>query len=112
MNFPGWSVVMSAVVVGLARWVRCVLEAKTETDADKSEPDFAVVDKLIQREIDSDAVTGAVILVGHDGKVVHQKAFGHRALAPNPEAMTMDTIFDLASLTKVIASTPSVMRMF
>ncbi len=102
---------MSAVFVGLTLCVPCVLEAKTETDADKSEPDFAVVDKLIQREIDTDAVTGAVILVGHDGKVVHQKAFGHRALAPKLEAMTMDTIFDLASLTKVIATTPSVMRL-
>ena len=55
---------------------------------------------------------GAVLLVGHDGKVVYRKAYGNRALVPQPEPMTVDTIFDCASLTKVIATTSSLMKLF
>ena len=54
---------------------------------------------------------GAVLIVGHRGLIVYQKAYGNRALGSNPEPMTTDTIFDLASLTKVIATTTCVMRL-
>jgi CubicO group peptidase (beta-lactamase class C family) len=54
---------------------------------------------------------GAVLLVGHDGQVIYRKAFGNRALEPRREPMTADTIFDLASLTKVIATTTAVMQL-
>jgi uncharacterized protein YbbC (DUF1343 family)/CubicO group peptidase (beta-lactamase class C family) len=77
----------------------------------KETGNFSSVDLLIQDQINDRAITGAVLLVGHDGRIVHQKAFGLRATAPHPEPMTLDTIFDLASLTKVVATTPSVMRM-
>jgi uncharacterized protein YbbC (DUF1343 family)/CubicO group peptidase (beta-lactamase class C family) len=53
-----------------------------------------------------------VLLVGHEGKVVYRKAYGKRALVPRPEAMTLDTIFDCASLTKVVATTSSLMKLF
>jgi CubicO group peptidase (beta-lactamase class C family) len=53
-----------------------------------------------------------VLLVGHDGNVVYRKAYGKRALVPSAEAMTVDTIFDLASLTKVVATTTSLMKLF
>src|SRR5262245_47742767 len=72
---------------------------------------FVPVDALIQQEVTSQGITGAVLLVGHDGKVVHQKAFGLRATSPRAERMTLDTIFDLASLTKVVATAPSIMRL-
>ena len=39
--------------------------------------------------------------MGHEGKVIYRKAYGKRSLAPLPEAMTLDTVFDCASLTKV-----------
>ena len=54
---------------------------------------------------------GAVLLVGHNGAVVYRKAYGNRALEPSREPMTPDTVFDVASLTKVVATTTSVMRM-
>jgi uncharacterized protein YbbC (DUF1343 family)/CubicO group peptidase (beta-lactamase class C family) len=72
---------------------------------------FSAVDLLVQEQVNDQAITGAVLLVGHGGRVVHQKAFGLRATSPRPETMTLDTIFDLASLTKVVATTPSVMRL-
>lgn len=72
---------------------------------------FAAIDALVQQQIDDDVMTGAVLLVGHGGEVVHQKAFGFRALSPRSEPMTLDTAFDVASLTKVVATAPSVMRL-
>jgi uncharacterized protein YbbC (DUF1343 family)/CubicO group peptidase (beta-lactamase class C family) len=80
----------------------------TET---KETANFSPVDLLVQEQINDQAITGAVLLVGHGGRIVHQKAFGLRATSPRPEAMTLDTVFDLASLTKVVATTPSVMRL-
>src|SRR5262249_16763667 len=53
--------------------------------------------------------TRAVVLVGRQGKVVWRRAYGNRALKPQIEPMTPDTIFDLASLTKVVATATSVM---
>src|SRR5262249_39650040 len=57
-------------------------------------------------------IPGAVVLIGHDGQVVYQQAYGRRAVAPVAEPMTLDTIFDCASLTKVVATTSSLMRLF
>ena len=48
---------------------------------------------------------------GTDGKVVYRKAFGERSLVPERRPMTVDTIFDMASLTKVIATTTAVMQL-
>jgi uncharacterized protein YbbC (DUF1343 family)/CubicO group peptidase (beta-lactamase class C family) len=77
----------------------------------KETANFSPVDLLVQEQINDQAITGAVLVVGHGGKIVHQKAFGLRATSPRAETMTLDTIFDLASLTKVVATTPSVMRL-
>ena len=72
---------------------------------------LARVDAIITGAIDAKQTPGAVLLVGHRGEVVYRKAYGHRALAPAAEPMTLDTIFDLASLTKVVATTTSVMML-
>ncbi len=57
-------------------------------------------------------IPGAVVVASRDGKILHRKAYGSRALVPAREAMTVDTIFDAASLTKVIATTSSLMKLF
>ncbi|MCU1221088.1 MAG: hypothetical protein JWN42_2285 [Candidatus Angelobacter sp.] len=80
----------------------------TET---KETANFSAIDLLVQEQINDQTITGAVLLVGHGGRIVHQKALGLRATSPRTEAMTLDTVFDLASLTKVVATTPSVMRL-
>ena len=69
------------------------------------------VDEVIDHAISEGTVPGAVLLVGHNGRVIYRKAYGHRALDPRREPMTLDTIFDLASLTKVIATTTAVMQL-
>ncbi|HEV7519764.1 MAG TPA: exo-beta-N-acetylmuramidase NamZ domain-containing protein [Candidatus Angelobacter sp.] len=83
---------------------------KPATEA-KETANFSAIDLLVQEQVNDQAITGAVLLVGHGGRIVHQKAFGLRATSPRTEAMTLDTVFDLASLTKVVATTPSVMRL-
>jgi uncharacterized protein YbbC (DUF1343 family)/CubicO group peptidase (beta-lactamase class C family) len=52
-----------------------------------------------------------VLLVGHDGRVIYRKAFGQRSLEPTRSVMTIDTIFDMASLTKVVATTTAIMQL-
>ncbi|MFN7935700.1 MAG: DUF1343 domain-containing protein [Bryobacteraceae bacterium] len=72
----------------------------------------ADLDRVIQEAIEQDAAPGAVALVWHQGKVLHRKAYGNRVLVPTKEPMTVDTVFDAASLTKVVATTASVMKLF
>jgi uncharacterized protein YbbC (DUF1343 family)/CubicO group peptidase (beta-lactamase class C family) len=73
--------------------------------------DLSALDSVIQTAVQNRDIPGAVLLVGHDGQVVYRKAFGERSLEPTRSAMTADTIFDLASLTKVIATTTAVMQL-
>jgi uncharacterized protein YbbC (DUF1343 family)/CubicO group peptidase (beta-lactamase class C family) len=82
------------------------------TSATASNPvKLSAVDAVIQQAIADNNIPGAVLLVGHDGKVIYRKAYGHRSLEPKRELMTLDTIFDLASLTKVVATTTAVMQL-
>ena len=65
--------------------------------------------QLVQRAVSARQIPGAVVIVGERDRVVFREAFGSRALVPAPESMTLDTIFDIASLTKVMATTPAIM---
>jgi CubicO group peptidase (beta-lactamase class C family) len=84
-------------------------------------PDFATVSELINDAIAADKLPGAVVVVGHGGKVVFHQAYGVRKLAGEPgldgspapaEPMTEDTIFDMASLTKSLATATAVMQLY
>jgi CubicO group peptidase (beta-lactamase class C family) len=70
---------------------------------------LARIDDAIRESISRKETPGAVVLVARKGRIVYRKAFGDRAIEPKPEPMTVDTIFDLASLTKVVATATSVM---
>lgn len=67
------------------------------------------IDALVEQDIRGKKLPGAVVLVGHKGKIVFRRAYGNRSLVPTIEPMTVETIFDLASLTKVVATTTSIM---
>lgn len=84
-------------------------------------PDFPAVSKAITDAIAAHQLPGAVVAVGHAGKVVFQRAYGSRKLAGEPgldgkpapaEPMTEDTIFDMASLTKPLATATAVMQLY
>ena len=70
---------------------------------------LAQMDAVIEGEIANKRLPGAVVVVGRKGHVVWRKAYGARALEPSREPMTPDTIFDVASLTKVVATATSIM---
>jgi uncharacterized protein YbbC (DUF1343 family)/CubicO group peptidase (beta-lactamase class C family) len=114
MTFPrkaiGFITILILAVQSLSAMAAPAPKKKKQAEA-KETANFSAVDLLVQEQINDRAITGAVLLVGHGGKIVHQKAFGLRATSPRVETMTLDTIFDLASLTKVVATTPSVMRL-
>ncbi len=85
------------------------------------ESDFAKVSKLINDAIAADKLPGAVAVIGHGGKIAFHQAYGSRKLAGEPgldglpaaaEPMTEDTIFDLASLTKSLATATAVMQLY
>jgi len=75
-------------------------------------PGAAAVDEEINQAVQDGLIPGAVLVIGHDGQVVYRKSYGERSLIPAREPMTVDTIFDAASLTKVVATTSSVMKLF
>ncbi len=85
--------------------------ASAATVKSANAPNLAVLDSIVLDAIHDHQIPGAVLLVGHNGQVVYRKAFGNRALEPRREAMTADTIFDIASLTKVVATTTAVMQL-
>ena len=70
---------------------------------------LGLIDREVEKAIADKKMPGAVVIIGHKGKIVYRKAFGNRALVPQPEKMTVDTIFDVASLTKVVATATSIM---
>ncbi len=72
---------------------------------------LGAVDSIIQQAIADKNIPGAVLVIGHDGAVIYRKAYGERSLEPRREPMTLDTVFDLASLTKVVATTTAVMQL-
>lgn len=72
----------------------------------------ALLDPLMEKAVADGNIPGGVLLVGHNGRVVYRHAFGSGSLEPVREPMTLDTIFDMASLTKCVATTTSIMKLF
>lgn len=84
-------------------------------------PDFAPVSKLMADAVAAQRLPGAVVMIGHAGKIAFHQAYGARRLAGEPgldgspapaEPMTEDTIFDLASLTKILATATALMQLY
>jgi uncharacterized protein YbbC (DUF1343 family)/CubicO group peptidase (beta-lactamase class C family) len=73
---------------------------------------LAVLDPIVNDAIAQQQIPGAVLIVGHDGQVVYRKAYGSQAIEPRREQMTVDTVFDCASLTKVIVTTTAIMQLW
>ena len=88
-----------------------MLSVVTATSASSQvlrEEQWVPIAEMAKKEIQAGNIPGAVILIGNQGKVVYRRAFGFRAQKPKKVPMTTDTIFDIASLTKVIATSTAV----
>ena len=95
--------------------------ATTTQTLSTSKADFAPISMLINDAIAAKKLPGAVVLIGHNGHIVFEHAYGNRILAGEPgldgkpspaEPMTEDTIFDMASLTKCLATATAVMQLY
>jgi CubicO group peptidase (beta-lactamase class C family) len=69
------------------------------------------IDAAVGAAIERKELPGAVVVVLHKADVVHRKAYGHKALLPEPIGMDLLALFDLASLTKPIATATALMRL-
>ncbi|HZU83199.1 MAG TPA: exo-beta-N-acetylmuramidase NamZ domain-containing protein [Polyangiaceae bacterium] len=69
------------------------------------------IDAAVAAAIAAQALPGAVVVVGRRDRVLFRRAYGHREVVPELVPMTLDTVFDLASLTKPIATATSVMAL-
>ncbi|MGL4419694.1 MAG: exo-beta-N-acetylmuramidase NamZ domain-containing protein, partial [Gemmataceae bacterium] len=79
--------------------------------AEPSLPKLAGIAPLVQAAIQRGEVPGAVVVVVHQDQVIYSEAFGQRAKEPAAEPMTTDTIFDLASLTKPLATATMIFQL-
>ncbi len=70
---------------------------------------LAGIDAAVEEAIKRNETPGAVVLVGRRGRIAYRKAYGARSLIPAREAASVDTIYDAASLTKVVATATSIM---
>jgi len=70
------------------------------------------IDAIIEQEIWSGRIPGAVLVVGRNGMIAKSQAYGMRALAPRKQPMRLDTIFDLASCTKPVATVSMTMKLY
>ncbi|MBW4039937.1 MAG: sodium/solute symporter, partial [Acidobacteria bacterium] len=84
-------------------------------------PDFSAISTLLDAAIATHRPPGAVVLIGHNGTVVFEQAYGLRKLAGEPglngqpspaEPMTEDTIFDMASLSKCLSTATAIMQLY
>ena len=69
------------------------------------------IDQLMEGSIQKGLISGGVILIGNRDRTLFEKAYGRVSPGPDARPMTVDTLFDLASLTKVIATTPAILKL-
>ncbi len=69
------------------------------------------VDEIVKEELDHGTFPGAVVLVRNQNEVLFHRSYGSRAEVPEEQSMETDTIFDLASLTKVVVTTTLAVRL-
>lgn len=113
VKFPAFS---SAVLV-LCLLPAAVVPARAQEELPQAEPEslgmradvLQRIGPAVEAAIEAKEIPGAVVLVARRGKVAYRKAFGNRAVEPGIEPMTTDTIFDMASMTKVMATAPSIL---
>ena len=69
------------------------------------------VQRIVSKGIEAGDLPGCVVVVARPTSIEYAQAFGERTVEPKPEPMALDTVFDLASLTKPIATATSVMKL-
>jgi CubicO group peptidase (beta-lactamase class C family) len=105
--------VIAAVLclAGSAMGTEPSLPEVSPADAGMSAEKLAEIDAAVASAIEAKKMRGCVVLVGRRGGVVHRRAYGQRQVEPTVEPMTVDTVFDVASLTKPVATATAIMQL-
>ncbi len=107
--------VVAVLVVPLLFVSHCDAEgpaSSVQAQAAKEQYNFSAVTAAVNQAIAAKQLPGAVVLINHGGRTVFEQAYGDRALEPAVEPMTEDTIFDMASLSKCLATATAIMQLF
>jgi CubicO group peptidase (beta-lactamase class C family) len=91
---------------------KIIFPTATPESAGMSSEILEKIDIVITEAINLGQIPGAIVLIGRKGKAAFKKVYGNRSLLPKVEPMTLDTVFDTASLTKVVATASSIMLLY
>jgi CubicO group peptidase (beta-lactamase class C family) len=103
------AVIILLVLTGAAAARGATLPTAKPESVGMSSAQLGFLDKIVTEAVARKDFPGAVLLVAHKGKIVYRKTFGLSQLVPEPRPLTADMIFDLASVTKPVATATSVM---
>jgi len=81
-----------------------VVVSPSIADSQTSGHGLPEVDRIVMQAIEQQKMPGCVVMIGTSERVLHQAAYGHRQLLPTPEPAELSTLYDLASLTKPVAT--------
>lgn len=91
---------------------QAIAAPQTATKSSASSYDFSPLDRILNDAVAHGEIPGAVLVVGHKGKVAYHHAYGNRAVEPAVEPMTEDTVFDMASLSKCLVTATAAMQLY
>ena len=114
-----WRLFSLVTAVAIGGWLLLVSTPAMAAHLPKAAPEsvgmsgqrLAVIDSIVEDGLRRGQMPGAVVMVGCRSRVVFLKAYGHRQLKPQAVPMTVDTVFDMASITKPVATATSVMQL-
>ena len=87
------------------------IRRSTPEEQGMSSAHLSLIDSTVNTAIAEGTIPGAVVGIVRNGFLVYEKAYGNRALVPEKEPMTVETLFDLASVSKCVSTTVAVMQL-
>jgi len=111
-NKPKAKVLATAALLCFVSVASIPAHGQVSTSQTVDHYDFTEINTLVDNAIAAKKLPGAVVVVGHDDRIVFEQAYGHRSLEPTVEPMTEDTVFDMASLTKCLVTATAIMQLY
>ena len=105
------AIFLAISLISLCKTLPAELPTATPEEVGLRSERLALIDGLVAEGLEKKRMPGCVIAIGRRGKLVYHQAFGHRQLEPEALPMQLDTVFDMASITKPVATATSVMML-
>lgn len=106
-----WFIPIMCILASCAPAVEEAIPHRTPEQAGMDSRKLERIDSVINTAIEGGVIPGAVVGIVKDGAIVFEKAYGYKAVLPALDTMTVDTMFDLASLTKCLGTTIGIMQL-